>query len=154
MLWDVSSDQDAALIQGTLEKMGCRAHAEPVMANGTYPFPVSREHHKVMNQELSKILRVRANLALFLVQVSGREPGSVLPSMMGPFRDALEGHFRESDTVIGIDDSRLIILGFSTDKEGVKHLESKTNRAMSLCHPCFVALGPPCGSRYRRLKLM
>ncbi len=130
VLWDVSSRDDAELIEGTLEKMGCRAYSEPVTWNASYPFPIALKHHKIMKQELSKILRVKANLALFLVQVAARNSGAILPSMMGPFRDKLEEHFRESDTVIGIDDSRIIILGFSTDREGVQHLENKTNRVL------------------------
>jgi HD-like signal output (HDOD) protein len=128
VLWEVDSEKEADSIRGTLEKMGCRSYSEPIMGKSAYPFAISKTHHKTMNQELSKILRVRANLALFLVQVSASRPGAILPSMMGPFREKIETHFRESDTVIGVDDSRIIVLGFSTDKQGVQHLAKKARR--------------------------
>jgi HD-like signal output (HDOD) protein len=128
VLWEVDSDKEADSIRETLEKMGCRSYSEPIMGTADYPFAISKKDHKTMNQELSKILRVRANLALFLVQVLARTPGTILPSMMGPFREKIEFQFRESDTVIGVDDTRIIILGFSTDKQGVYHLEKKTHR--------------------------
>jgi HD-like signal output (HDOD) protein len=129
VLWEVSIKNDAELINDSLSKMGCRTYSEPIITD-SYPFAISAKHHKLMNQELSKILRVKANLALFLVQVSAPETGSIPPSMMGPTRDKFEECFRESDTVIGIDDSRLVILGFSTDGEGVQHVEAKANRVL------------------------
>ena len=130
VLWEVSTHKDAKLIQTVLEKMGCQTCLEPVMGDSAYPFAISTKHHKLINRELSKILRCSANLALFLVHVEGAKPGSVLPSMMGPFEKKLAEHFRESDTVIGIDDARIIILGFSTDRQGVVHLESKAERVL------------------------
>lgn len=128
VLWMVSNEAEANAVSATLHKMGCLAFKEPVIINGSYPFAISQKDHKIMNQELSKILRVRANLALFLVHVAAKTPGTMLPSMMGPFREKIASQFRESDTVIAVDDSRLIILGFSTDKEGVHHLDNKTHR--------------------------
>jgi putative nucleotidyltransferase with HDIG domain len=130
VLWAVSNETEAVAIRGTLQHMGCRAYSEPIITNGGYPFAISEKHHKIMNQELSKILRVRANLALFLVHVTAKTPGAMLPSMMGPFTEKIGAQFRESDTVIGVDDSHLIVLGFSTDKEGVHHLDNKTHRAV------------------------
>lgn len=130
VLWTVPSETEANAIGRTLQKMGCRTYSEPIMGNGSYPFAISQKHHKIMNQELSKILRVRANLALFLVHIAAKKPGTMLPSMMGPFREKIEAQFRESDTVLGVDDSRLIVMGFSTDKEGVHHLDNKTHRVV------------------------
>ncbi len=128
VLWEVSTTNDGELIQTALEQIGCRTSLEPVKADPSYPFVISKKHHDLMNQELSKILRTRANLVLFLAQVAPQQPESVLPSMMGPLENQVGGHFRESDTVIGIDDSRLIILGFSTDSKGVGHLRNKAIR--------------------------
>ncbi len=130
VLWEVSTHNDAQLIQTVLEKMGCQTYLEPVTGNSMYPFAISTRHHKLINRELSKILRCNANLALFLVHVEGARPGSILPSMMGPFEKKLAEHFRESDTVVGIDDSRIIILGFSTDSQGAVHLKNKTDRVL------------------------
>lgn len=128
VLWEVSTTNDGELIQTALEKIGCRTSLEPVKADSSYPFVISKKHHELMNKELSKILRTRANLVLFLAQVVTQEPESVLPSMMGPLENQIGGRFRESDTVIAIDDSRLIVLGFSTDRNGVGHLRNKATR--------------------------
>ena len=67
---------------------------------------------------------------LFLVQVASGKPRSVLPSMMGHFEEELAEHFRQSDTVIGIDDSRIILLGFSTGTEGVESIQKKIDRVL------------------------
>lgn len=131
VLIQASDHHNVTLMQEAFRKTGCRTVAEPVVVHPSLPFAISREHYKVMNQELSKILRVRANLALFLCQLSSTVAGTILPSMMGPIMEKLEGAFRESDTLLGIDDSHLIILGFSTDREGVKHLENKTKRVLT-----------------------
>lgn len=130
VLWEVSTHNDGKLIQTVLEKMGCQTYLEAVTGDSTYPFAISTKHHKLINQELSKILRCSANLALFLVHLQGAKHGSILPSMMGPFEKKLAEHFRESDTVVGIDDARIIILGFSTDRQGVVHLKNKTDRVL------------------------
>ena len=128
VLWEIESEKEADSIRQTLEKMGCKSYVEPIMGDPTLPFAISKTDHKAMNQELSKILRVRANLALLLVQVAGNESGPIPPSMTGPFRDKIEAHFRESDTVIGVDDARIIVMGFSTDKHGVQYLDKKARR--------------------------
>ncbi len=128
VLWEVSTHKDAELIQTALAKMGCRTCLEPVVSDASYPFAITQKDQDVMNRELSKILRTRANLALVLAKVTAQKPAPILPSMMGPFQEKFAKHFRESDTVIGIDDSRIIILGFSTDRPGAEHLRHKTNR--------------------------
>lgn len=129
VLWEISTTNDGKMIQTALEQIGCRTSLEPVKADPSYPFVISKKHHDLMNQELSKILRTRANLVLFLAQVAPQEPESILPSMLGPLEIKIADHFRESDTVIGIDDSRLIILGFSTDRKGAGHIRNKATRA-------------------------
>ncbi len=130
VLWEVHTHRDAELIQTALTKMGCRTYLEPVVSDASYPFAITQKEQEAMNRELSKILRTRASLALFLVQVTAQESGSILPSMMGPFQESFAQHFRESDTVIAIDDSRIIILGFSTNGKGAERLRDKTNRVL------------------------
>jgi len=119
---------DAEQIQMTLKKMGCYTYLEQVIVDPAYPFPIPLKQQKVMKQELSKALRSGSILALFLVQLEEKQTRPVLPSMLGSFRKRLSEHLRESDTVIGIDDNRIIILGFSTGTENVSHLRDKINR--------------------------
>ncbi len=130
ILWQISNCNDAEMIQKALKNMGCRTYLEPVIVDPSYPFPISKKHHKAINKELSKILRCKSNLILYLVKVVSNRPPSVPPSMMGPFEDQLAEHFRQSDTVIGIDDSRIILLGFSTGKEGVGYIQKKMDRVL------------------------
>jgi HD-like signal output (HDOD) protein len=130
VVWEVSTRNRAELIQTALQDLGCHIYLEPVIADSSYPFVISVKHQEVMNRELSKILRCRCNLSVFLVQVTTSESQSILPSMMGPFEKELAEHFRLSDTVVGIDDSRIIILGFSTGREGSETLQNKINRVL------------------------
>ena len=130
VVWQVSTRDRAELIQSALQDLGCQIYLEPVIANLSYPFALSVEHQEIMNRELSKILRCRCNLCVFLVEVTTGASQSILPSMMGPFQQEVAEHFRLSDTVVGIDDSRIIILGFSTGKEGSEALQNKINRVL------------------------
>ena len=68
--------------------------------------------------------------------------------MMGEFEVALAGCFRESDTVIGIDDDRFIMLGFSTNDGGTECLREKVIQSVKglleeqVCVSCGTALFP------------
>ena len=130
VVWEISTRNRAELIQNALQDLGCQIYVEPVIADLSYPFAISVKHQEAMNRELSKILRCRCNLCVFLVEVAAGASQSILPSMMGPFQEELAGHFRLSDTVVGIDDSRIIVLGFSTGKEGSRTLQNKINRVL------------------------
>ncbi len=121
---------DGKKIQSTLKKMGCLTYPEPLMADASYPFHISQKQYKVIKQELSKSLRSGDNLALFLIQVEAADLRPNLPSMLGSFKERLSEHFRESDTVIGIDDGRIIILGFSTGRENAGLFKDKINGAL------------------------
>ncbi|MEQ8151958.1 MAG: hypothetical protein ABRQ32_03560, partial [Smithellaceae bacterium] len=122
-------DQQAAeFSQSVLAKMGCFTCLEPVV---TYPylnFTISQKHDRLVKKELSKVLRCRTSLVMLLVQIEQGLLQTSLPSMMGAFEDQLIDSFRESDTVISIDDSRVLLLGFATDKTGAGMLQDKACR--------------------------
>ncbi|MEQ8213342.1 MAG: HDOD domain-containing protein [Smithellaceae bacterium] len=122
-------DQQAAeFSQSVLAKMGCFTRLEPVV---TYPylnFTISQKHDRLVKKELSKVLRCRTSLVMLLVQIEQGLLQTSLPSMMGAFEDQLIDSFRESDTVISIDDSRVLLLGFATDKAGAGMLQDKACR--------------------------
>jgi len=108
-----------------LESIGCRIQLEPIMSGIPEKFNISAHHYRTVKKELSKILRVCSCLALVLVQLDEPDSEWTLPSLMGDFQDKVAEYLRESDTVIGIDDSRLIVLGFSTNNEGIYRLQDK-----------------------------
>lgn len=124
-----SNDQQAAeFSQSVLAKMGCFSQLEPVISYPFLNFAISRKHDRLVKKELSKVLRCRTSLVVLLMQVEKGLLKTQLPSMMGPFEDQMVDSFRESDTVIGVDDSRLLILGFATDKAGADLLQAKAQR--------------------------
>jgi len=131
VLWHAPHRKDAGQIQEALTQLGCTIVVEPLVTHAPYPFAISQAHHQIIKRELSKVLRVQANLVLFLAQVHPSPGNGVLPSLMGDVQKQLAEPFRESDTVIGIDDFRSIILGFSTDTQGVKYVQDKLQKALS-----------------------
>ncbi len=125
VLLEVSARRDAEKVWEVLKKMGCKAYIEPMISGSSYPFAISQEHYRDIKKELGKALRMRGNVALSLVQVEAKEPQSMVPSMLGDLGKRLSEHFRESDTVIAIDDSRVILLGFSNGRETIGDLREK-----------------------------
>lgn len=120
-----STHNNAVAIQDVLLNLGYQTYLESVTSDPSYPFAISEKHQKAMKRELSKILRCKCNLILLLVQVTAKNSQLIIPSMMGSFEEELTEHVRWSDTVIGIDDNRIIIFGVSTDKPGAKIFQKK-----------------------------
>jgi putative nucleotidyltransferase with HDIG domain len=116
--------------QVSLAKMGCLTVLEPVVKYPDFPYVISQKHDRRIRAELSKALRSRSSLSMLLVQVSSPAPRSTYPSMLGSLEDHLSEIYRESDTVIGIDDHRFIVLGFATDKHGVVPMQHKAIRGV------------------------
>ena len=112
-------------VQATLKKMGCLTYLEPIMANLSCPFSVSQKAYKIIKQDLSKTLRSAGNLAVFLVQVEPVESQTILPSLLGGFEERISEQFRDSDSVVGIDENRLIIIGFATGRENIALIKKK-----------------------------
>ena len=102
VLSEFTKQNNAELSRSALEKMGCRTIVEHVLTDQHLPFSLSKRHHKIIRAELSKILRCRANLILFLTSLELATPDSEFPSMMGKYTRNLEDSFRESDTILGI----------------------------------------------------
>lgn len=121
-----SNIKELKTIQASLKNMGCLTTLEQIKTDVPFPFPVTLKNYKIIKQELSKTQRSKGSLALFLLQLEAVKSQAMLPSMMGSFGERLLGHFRESDTVIGIDDSRLILIGFATGRENIEIIKEKT----------------------------
>jgi len=130
VLFDALTRNEAKKMQLALNKAGCNTYFEPIVSGMPYPFSISHKHYGIIKKELSKSLRAKANMVLLLIQVEASESRLKLPSMLGNFSEKLSDCLRESDTVIGIDDSRVIILCFSTEKGNVGHLKEKINGAL------------------------
>lgn len=133
ILWEVTSISDAEMIRKFLEKHGCKVSYESVIVYPSFPFAVSKKYDLMIKRELSKTLRGRTQLALALVQAEPENPQNILESMIGTVETKISESFRESDTIFGIDDNRLIFLGFSTDKTGVLNVKNKIVRVIKDC---------------------
>jgi putative nucleotidyltransferase with HDIG domain len=120
--------EQAQTIQRDLNKLGCRSQIYPVIIDPDYPFPILQKHFKIINREMSKILRTKSTMTLSSIKIANNGHDVNLPSLFGPFEQVIEDCFRQSDTIIGIDYDRLIILGFSTDRLGLPILENKAVR--------------------------
>lgn len=128
ILRDFGDLQAAEFSKSTLSAMGCFSRLEPVIAYPLLNFTISRKHDRIIKKELSKVLRCRTSLVMLLIRIETGLSAVQLPSMMGVFEEQMAGSFRDSDTVIGIDDSRILILGFATDKAGASLLQGKAHR--------------------------
>lgn len=117
--------KDIKKIQTALEKMGCQTYVESVVVDTGYSISIPQKKYNIIKQELSKTLRSGGTLAMLLVQVDAGQLQTILPSMIGDFEERLGEHFRESDTVIGVDDNCFIILGFSTGRENIGQIRDK-----------------------------
>jgi putative nucleotidyltransferase with HDIG domain len=130
IIQDFSNRHGAELIQAALAKIGGMTAVEPVITYPSVPFSLSQRHEKLIKKELSKILRCRSSLLLLYLQVGSDNPQLKIPSMMSAFGEEVADYFRESDTVIPVDDTRLLILAFATDKLGIVPLQNKIQRLM------------------------
>lgn len=130
VLHDFNSQHAAELSKATLAKMHCLSHLELVITYPVLNFAILQKHDRIIKKELSKVLRCRTNLQLLFIQIEPASSAIDLPPIMGIFEDQLAQHFRESDTVIGIDDTRILILGFAMDKAGVGMLQNKAYRVV------------------------
>jgi len=127
---EYATQHRAEQVQASLKKVGCLSILDPVVKYPPFPHSLSRKDDQIIRSELSKILRARSSLVMMLVQVKPPDPRSVYPSMLSFWEDQAIGIYRESDTVIGIDDGRFVILGFASDKHGVMPLQNKTLRIL------------------------
>lgn len=129
-LVEVPSLQEADRLQAELEKLGCFVVFDGLLSYDNVPFPIPRELAGTIQAELSKTLRCAGNLAFFSVQIKAEDPTVILPSMLGRLPVRIAGRLRDSDTVIGIDNNRLIILAFYTDRKGIPIVQNKIINAL------------------------
>jgi putative nucleotidyltransferase with HDIG domain len=130
VLGEYETQQRADSAQVSLAKMGCLTLMEPVVQYPDIPFVIAQKHDRKISGELSKALRSRSCICILFVQVSSPASGSIYPSMLGILEDQLSEIYRTSDTVIGIDDDRFIVVGFATDRAGALQMQHKTVRGL------------------------
>lgn len=124
------SQNDAENEKVSFAKLGCLCTVDSVIRYPSCPFSISQKDDLIIRRELSKILRSRSSMAILLVQIMPSDSHTVSPSVLTLFDNQLADTYRQSDTIISVDDNRFIILGFASDKYGLTTLQQKTLRAL------------------------
>jgi putative nucleotidyltransferase with HDIG domain len=128
----LTSQNEGELIQDSLFELGCITEIEPLMVDdNNSQLTLMKQHHTVLKKEMSKVLRSRTCLGLFRMQLRAENSGEMLPSMMGDFLSPFSTYFRESDTVIGMDENQILVLGFGTDRKGAGVVKNKVKQAFN-----------------------
>ena len=122
-----NSEYEVSKLQRRLVRLGAQAAVEEMAEADASPFPISKYHRKILHKELRKAGRAKTNLALLLVMPLPLKEDVGLPSLLGGIETDLEDYLRESDTVISLDEKRVAVLGFCTDKVGADILRKKTS---------------------------
>lgn len=125
-----ASQHDAEQAQMELEKLGVLSEVDPVTLHPDLPFAVPRGFETVLRREISRVLRCKTSLALFLVSVLPHDSSRITPSFLGNFRRDIAESFRESDAVEGIDETTMVLVGFCTDLTGSVVVREKLIRVI------------------------
>lgn len=136
----LASLNEGELIQDGLDELGCMTDIEPLMVEENGTFVLMKKHYTVLKKEMSKALRSRTCLGLFWMHVKTEAAGQILPSMMGDFLSPFGTYFRESDTIIGMDENQILLLGFTTDRKGAVVVQNKVKRALNELLPMHHAV--------------
>lgn len=127
---EVSNRSEGELLQASLDALGGITEIETMVTDLKGHYSLKKKHHQILRKELSKALRSRTSLAVMWVQISADDPDVILPSMLGNFQEAFAAHFRESDTILGIDEDKLLLLGFATDRKGALLVQTRIKQSL------------------------
>ncbi len=130
IIYEVSTQNEGAMIQAGLDELGCITTIESVTYDVNGDYSIFKKHLLLLKRELSKSLRARICLAFFWIKVEPDDENIILPSMMGGFQEQLSAHFRDSDTIIGINEEQVLLLGFATDRKGGQLVQNKLKRVI------------------------
>jgi HD-like signal output (HDOD) protein len=123
---DHISQNEAEQIQQELEKLGCLSEVEGLHSLPKLPYLVPHRTKKTISKELSKTLRYTGSLALYVVEVYPKKNAENVPSLQSAsFLRSVENSFRESDTIVSINDTSFVLLGFHVDRKGTLAIRSK-----------------------------
>ena len=147
----------AETAQQAMSQTGCLVMVEPVIPYAGTPYLIPKKSDRRIREELSKVLRSRSSMSILVFHVEAGTPNTIYPSMLGDMGEKAADFFRESDTLIGFDDNRLILLGFATDMQGVGPIKQKALRGLKkmldkdILVTCGYAIFPEEGQTLDRL---
>jgi HD-like signal output (HDOD) protein len=129
IICELTSEKEGEILQASLDDLGCITDIEPKVMDEESRISMRKRSYAALRKEMSKALRSRISLGFFWIHVTGDDPEHPLPSMMGGFLSAFGAYFRESDTIISIDENHFFLLGFATDRKGTVFVQNKINQA-------------------------
>ncbi len=128
---EFEGEQDAENARRVLAENGCLCDLEAVIRYPALSFTLPRDKDLLIRKELSKVLRSRSSMVILLVRIPAALSGVPYPSIRYLAEECFQETFRTSDTVVGTDDHRFIVLAFASDAQGLIHLKNKTMRQLS-----------------------
>lgn len=129
IICDIANEKEAELLQASLDELGCITEIEPIMVDEESQVGMMTKSYAALRKEMSKALRSRTCLGFFWLHLFPDDPADLLPSLMGDFLYLFSAYFRESDTLIGMDENRMLLLGFTTDRKGAVFVQDKIHQA-------------------------
>lgn len=113
-----------------LLKLGCLTQNVSLETDPEFPFPIPSAHSKHISRELSKVDRSKTTMLLVLAEIRPLPEAPPHISVLGQVLENLQTHLRLSDTVLGVDDMRILALGFTTKGEHAPVLENKIRQRL------------------------
>jgi HD-like signal output (HDOD) protein len=143
VICELTSEKEGEILQSSLDDLGCITAIEPKVMDEESCISMRKRSYASLRKEMSKALRGRTSLGLFWIHVTGDDAEPPMPSMMGAFLSSFSAYFRESDTLISIDENQFFLLGFATDRKGTVLVQNKINQAFRelLAIPYKVQIG-------------
>jgi HD-like signal output (HDOD) protein len=130
-LYTAATIQSAERVRISLTEMGCLVSSEQAVTYPHLAFAIPQRHERVIKKELSKAQRARTGLMLMYTRVERTTIKTGSRSLLEPVEDQIETFFRDSDTVLTIDESSMLVLCFATDQIGAEIIKNKAEQALS-----------------------
>jgi len=121
---------DAEQVRNLLTKLGFLILMDTIISYPLFPYFLSKRDDQIIKKELSKILRTRSSMTLLLTEIQPPDSHTLYPSVFSLAEKYLTNLYRETDTVIAVDDNHFLVLGFASDKLGLIALQNKTLRGL------------------------
>ncbi|MDX9788320.1 MAG: HDOD domain-containing protein [Desulfobacterales bacterium] len=143
IICNITNEKEGEILQSSLDELGCITEIEPIVVDEECHVSMPQKNFAILRKEMSKALRSRTCLGLFWMHPIPENPEESLPSMLGDFLYLFSAYFRESDTVIGMDENQLLLIGFTTDRKGAAFVQNKIHQAFRelLTVPYTVKIG-------------
>lgn len=131
VLQNATDIQVAEMTRLSLAALGCIVTCEPAVIYPHVAFAITQRDERIIKKEMSKAQRARTSLLLMCIRFDPDGSRPDIRSLLEPLEEQIDTQFRESDTILVIDESRLIVLGFATDQVGAEIVKKKALKGLA-----------------------